>query len=156
MKTQTPMPSEWTPEADAQWKDPGWWEQGQPKDHLALDDLFHKHIMEDFQAGPWTEPIMNQEAYFVSSAGGLRRRVVLGYDYTEDTYFMCDTAKNIEVKVKPERIWATPEGAIIHKLREVSLNMINMHTSPDPAGEDSRRKPHRRMLRFILQQLESL
>lgn len=156
MRTQTPTPSEWTHEVDANWKNPGWWENGTAKEHLAMDDLFQKHISEDFQVGPWTEPTMNQEVYFVASAGGLLKRIIRGYDPSENLYFLVDPAKGTETKVSPLRIWGKPEDAIIYKLREYSKDMIHRYDNPAPVDEDSRRKDHRRMLRFMLQQLEAL
>ena len=157
-KTTEPL-TEWTPEADAHWKDPAWWQQpNAAKEHLAMDELFDHHIHKDFQLNDWTEPTMNQVVYFVASAGGLLTRVVKGYDYSEESYFLCDPTKGTETKAKPERVWAKPEDALIYKLRAYSRDMIHRTPMSNSAVDscDSSRQRFRRMLRFMLQQLESL
>lgn len=151
------VPEEWTPEAEANWKNHTWWiSTGTPKDHLDLDELFQRHIHQDFQLGVWEEPVMNMEVYFVASAGGLLKRVVRGYDYSEDNYFLVDPVKGTETKVKPERIWLKPEDALIFKLREFSTEMLNRNSGSSQEELDRRRRNFRKMLRFIMQQLESL
>lgn len=156
MAKTTQPPTEWTPEVDANWKNPSWWETGTAKEHLDMDALFDKHINQDFRLSTWVELAMGQEVYFVASAGGLLKRIVRGYDYTEDNYFLWDTTRNSETKVKPERIWLKPEDALIYKLREHSTDMLGRVASSPAEDVDKYRKHRRRMLRFMLQQLESL
>lgn len=156
MKTQTPMPSEWTPELEAHWKDPKWWMQGTSEEHLSLDDLFVKHINEDFKLSDWVEPKANQEMWFVASAGNLIKKTVKGYDYGDRVYFMVDPETASESRIKGERLWTNPADAMIFKLRQFASEMQDRTNISNQADRDRQRMGFRIMLRFMFEQLESL
>jgi len=155
-RTEQQQPQEWTPELETHWKDPKWWAQGTAEEHLALDDLFDKHINEDFKLSDWVEPKANQEMWFVASAGNLIKKTVRGYDFGDHVYFMVNPETESESRVRGERIWANPADAMIFKLRQFASEMRERTTITNPAARDSQRMAFRIMLRFMFQQLESL